>query len=123
MSISERAWGEVSSQSSNWDTSPHGKSDPTGFSGYTGMRQAKGWATDWMKTYVLEIMKRHTITNLFFTRDELQCKPKVINKKHSVGKGEGGRAEADTHVCEFRCHHETEKTQAAVRKGGRLSLI
>ena len=42
MSISERAWGEVSSQSSNWDISPHGKSDPTGFSGYTGMRQAKG---------------------------------------------------------------------------------
>lgn len=72
---------------------------------------------------MLQIMNRHTTTNLFFTRKELYCKPKVINKKHSVGKGEGGRVEADTHVCEFGCHCETEKTQAAVTKGGRPSLV
>ena len=56
------------------------------------MRQAKGrepvsWATDWMTTYVLEIMNRYTINNLFFTRKELYCKLKVISK-HSVGNGE-----------------------------------
>lgn len=87
------------------------------------------WVTRWMTTHVLEIMDRNIIANLFFTRKEVNCKSRLwviisclgwregdTGKKHSGGKGEGGRVEADTQVCESGCHSETEKTQAAARK-------